>query len=107
MLNRTMLLAGIAGMALLAGPALQAAGGDPGDCHGTYDEGCWSGEGVRMEECGDRHSMMMGLGRYDLSEEDRERIDAIIEEARAEIEDILADYEPAGEYRSGAGCRGY
>lgn len=107
MLNKTMLLAGVAGMALLAGPALEASGGDPGDCHDMYTEGCWSVEGERMEECGDRHSAMIGLGRYDLSEEDRARIDAILDEARAEIEAILADYEPVGEYSSTSGCRGH
>lgn len=107
MLNRAMLLAGVAGMALLAGPALEAAGGDPaGDCRSLYTEGCRGVEGERMDGCGDSHSVMMGLGRYDLSVEDRARIDAIVDEAKAEIELILADYRPVGEYRSTAECSG-
>lgn len=106
MLNRAMLLAGVAGMALLAGPVLEAAGCGEGYCHDMYVEGCGSGEGEMMEDRGYRHSAMMGLGRYDLSEEDRARIDAILDEARAEIAAILTDYEPVGGASYTEGCHG-
>lgn len=115
-MGKGLLLAGGIGLALMAGWS------------NAEGEGCGGGMGRRVtavsEDCaGEGHEWhrefghawgfgSLGLGRYDLSEEDMARIESILEEAHSEIEAILAGYEPletpvgAGGCGSAEGCGG-
>ncbi len=63
--------------------------------HSDHMGWCWSTDedhisncGTTMGDCG-----MLHLAQWDLTEEDQLRIQEIMTEARAEIEEILSDYD--------------
>ncbi len=72
------------------------------DSHDTDHIGwCWDTDSDHIEGCG-----MMHFAHYDLSDEDLARIEEILDEARAEINDILSEYESGsqGTVSSGSHC---
>lgn len=108
------------GMMIMGGIAILLAGawttadatnchsGTGGGPHGMTHEWCWNTDAGHFEGCHGYHIGYPGLGMYDLSDEDRARIESIMEEAMAEIDAILEGYEPVStghmDHAAGCGC---
>ncbi len=104
MLKGIILVSGVAVALLVGASETNAYGcGSMGtDSHDTDHIGwCWDTDSDHIEGCG-----MMHFAHYDLSDEDLARIEEILAEARAEIDEVLAEYESGsqGTVSSGRNC---
>ena len=109
MLKGLIVVSGIA-VALLAGASEANSYGCGWMGTGSHDTDhigwCWTTDNDHIEGCGTNMSCgMMHLGHYDLSDEDLARIEEILDEARAEIDEILSEYDSGSQDTSSSGCR--